>query len=216
MGQACMTLEFIGVGFGRTGTESLKKALEILGLGPCHHMYEVLSDSERYDHWLAVLEGRADPDWDMLLAGYRSSVDWPVALYWRELAALFPDAKLILTVRETDDWYASMEKTILKLMRDPDNNKMAKALADRVFGGAVEDRVDVIASYEAHNKAVSAHYGPERLLTCELGSGWAPLCRFLDCAVPQTPYPSANEAGSFLKRDEQLTASRLARPVGRH
>ncbi|MDG1117489.1 MAG: sulfotransferase [Flavimaricola sp.] len=205
-----MTLEFIGVGFGRTGTESLKNALEILGLGPCHHMYEVLSDSERYDHWLAVLEGRADPDWDMLLAGYRSSVDWPVAFYWRELATLFPDAKLILTVRKIDDWYASMEKTILKLMRDPDNNKMAKALADRVFGGAVEDRIDVIASYEAHNEAVSAHYGPERLLTYELGSGWAPLCRFLDCAVPEIPYPSANEAGNFLNRDEQLTASRIA------
>lgn len=203
-----MTLRIIGAGFGRTGTESMKQALEILGYGPCHHMYEVLADKDRYDRWLAVLEGRGVPDWRGLLEGYRASVDWPVALYWRELADLWPQAKILLTVRDADDWYASMDRTVLALMRDPDNNRMAKALADRVFGGAVWDKEGVVAAYRRNTEDVRAAFGPDRLLVYELGAGWRPLCDFLGCAVPDTPFPNANAAGSFHDRDRALDALR--------
>lgn len=207
-----MTLEIIGAGFGRTGTESMKRALEILGYGPCHHMYEVLERKGRYDTWLRILKGEAEPDWPRLLEGYRSSVDWPVAHYWRELAELYPEAKILLTVRDAESWYASMDKTILALIRDPENNRMAEALGARVFGAAADDRAHVIQTYEENNAAVRAAFGPERLLVFELGGGWEPLCAFLGCAVPEVPFPAGNEAGGFHARDEALTARRAVAP----
>ena len=178
-----MTIEIIGAGFGRTGTESMKRALETLGYGPCHHMYEVLKRWDRYDDWLRILKGEAEPDWPRLLEGYRSSVDWPVAYYWRELAELYPEAKILLTVRDAESWYASMDKTILTLIRDPENNAVVRAA-----------------------------FGPERLLVFELVGGWEPLCAFLGCAVPDVPFPAGNEAGGFHARDEALTARRVVAP----
>ena len=205
-----MALDVIGVGFGRTGTESMKEALELLGFGPCHHMYEVLSDKDRYDRWLAILQGRAEPDLPALLKGYRSTVDWPFALYWRELAALFPDAKGLLTVRPADQWYASMDRTILDLMRKPEDNKMADALAKRVFPSGVEDRAAVIQAYLDNSDAITSTIGADRLLVYELGSGWRPLCRFLGCPEPDRAFPRTNEAGGFLDRDRKLTGKRDA------
>ena len=110
-----MALSVIGAGFGRTGTESMKLALEALGLGPCHHMKEGLPNPEQISLWRAVARGEP-ADWDQIFEGYRSAVDWPAAHYWRELAAHYPDAKVVLTVRSPESWYASMENTILKVI----------------------------------------------------------------------------------------------------
>nr|WP_157431234.1 sulfotransferase family protein [Actinomadura hibisca] len=109
-------MQVIGAGLGRTGTGSLKAALERLGFAPCHHMFEVLADADRARSWTEVAEGRG-PDWDAVLGGYRACVDLPVAVYWRELARRYPDAKIILSVRDPERWYASARSTIFRLPR---------------------------------------------------------------------------------------------------
>jgi len=193
-----MGLSVIGAGFGRTGTESMKQALETLGYGPCYHMHEVLPHQDRVDTWRAAA-GDILPDWDITFAGYRSTVDWPGARYWRELSVHFPDAKILLTTRSPESWYESMQNTILKVIREStDPLSIATGfLARGVFGGNIDDRDHVIGVYERNIADVQAAFGNDRLLTYHLGDGWDPLCRFLDCPVPDTPYPHSNRPGEF-------------------
>jgi hypothetical protein len=106
-----MSLTVIGSGFGRTGTASLKCALEILGFGPCHHMEEVMENPEQVAHWQALVAGKP-VHWGDVFKGYRAQVDWPGAHVWRELAAVYPDAKIIHSVRPEDAWWKSFSATI--------------------------------------------------------------------------------------------------------
>ena len=110
-----MALEVIGPGFGRTGTNSLRRALEQLGFGPCHHMYEIDGHPELLPNWEALARGET-VNWDEVFAGYRAQVDWPGARFWRELCSYYPDAKVVLSVREPQSWYDSMEKTIVPFL----------------------------------------------------------------------------------------------------
>jgi hypothetical protein len=144
-----MALEVIGAGFGRTGTESMKQALEILGLGPCHHMKEVMSNPAQLALWRAAARGEL-PDWDEAFAGYCSAVDWPSAYFWREVSAHYPEAKVLLTVRSAESWYESMDRTILAVLRvSTDRNSIGlRLIARRVFGGRLDDRAHAIAVYE--------------------------------------------------------------------
>lgn len=107
-------LNVIGAGFGRTGTTSLKVALEHLGFGPCFHMYELLAKPELMDDWIRLADGETVP-WDQVFAGYSSTVDWPGTSYWRELVDAHPEAKVILTDRDADRWYESTYNTIYSL-----------------------------------------------------------------------------------------------------
>lgn len=204
-----MALEIIGAGFGRTGTESMKRALEFLGYAPCYHMYEVIPHKERYETWQGIYDGTIDPDWDAVFDGFKATVDWPAARYWRELADHFPKAKILLTYRDPESWYASMEKTILTFLRDPEKTEgMAPRLRRHVFDGDVHDKAHVISVYNRNVAAVQDAFGPERLLTYELGSGWEPLCRFLDLDIPAEPYPSGNESAQFHAKDQALANQR--------
>ncbi|OSQ51215.1 sulfotransferase family protein [Marivita geojedonensis] len=206
-----MALDIIGAGFGRTGTESMKRALEILGYGPCYHMYEVIPNKDRFEMWQGIYDGTVTPDWDAVFDGFRATVDWPAARYWRELAAHFPDTKILLTYRDAESWYASMEKTILTFLRDPEKTEgMAPRLRNTVFEGDVSDKDHVIAVYNRNVADVQSAFGPERLLTYQLGSGWEPLCRFLDVDIPEVPYPSGNESASFHQKDQELSKARKA------
>lgn len=196
-----MALQIIGAGFGRTGTDSMKTALGMLGVGPCYHMSEVIGNEDRKEAWRAVAAG-APADWDAIFDGYRSTVDWPAAFFWRELAAHYPDAKILLTVRPAERWYDSMEQTILALLRDrPDPATVGSALVrDRVFGGNVTDRDHIIATYRRNIEEVQAAFGPDRLLTYEVGEGWERLCAFLGRPVPEVPFPHANDSATFRQR----------------
>ena len=166
-----MALEIIGAGFGRTGTESMKRALERLGYGPCYHRYEVIPDKQRYETWQGIYDGTVTPDWDVVFDGFKATVDWPAARYWRELAAHFPQAKILLTYRDPESWYASMEKTILTFLRDPEKTDgMAPRLHRAVFGGNVQDKDHIIAVYERNISEVQKAIGPDRLLSYELGA----------------------------------------------
>ncbi|MBT8473965.1 MAG: sulfotransferase family protein [Alphaproteobacteria bacterium] len=195
-----MDLKVIGAGFGRTGTDSLRKALNILGMGPTHHMFEVISDPEQIRLWRARVRGE-DIGWDSLLAGFTSCVDWPTAHYWPELVALNPQAKVVLTWRTPESWYASYSKTILPLTQEPhDPDSLGRMLiGEQVFGGRGADPAHAMAVYDANVEAVKATVPADRLLVHELGDGWAPLCAHLGVPVPDIPYPRGNDSDEFEK-----------------
>jgi len=192
-----MALQVIGAGFGRTGTESLRQALNALGVGPCHHMHEVFADPHRIEAWHAIVRG-GPADWDAIFEGYGATVDWPAAHYWRELAAHYPDAKILLSVRDPEAWYASMQKTIAEIVRQGTlSTDMPADLVREVFDGEVDDRDHMIAVYERNTAEVQAACSPDRLLTYRLGDGWEPLAEFLGVPVPDIPYPHANTTADF-------------------
>ena len=203
-----MSLAVIGAGFGRTGTMSLKLALEQLGLGPCYHMIDVIQAPERVQHWARAAEGE-QMDWDAVFDGYRSAVDWPVCDYWRELAAYYPDAKIILTVRDPDSWYASTQNTIFGPAnaslseRDPGFARIIRAIAGRHFGGSLSDRDRLLQGFATHNERVRRSIPPERLLVFQVREGWTPLCRFLGLVVPEAPFPTANSTDEFRQKVAQ-------------
>lgn len=200
-----MTLSVIGAGFGRTGTESMKLALEQLGFGPCHHMHEVISHAGQQRLWRAIVAG-AEPNWHEVFAGYRAAVDWPSAFFWKELSEYYPDAKILLTLRSPESWYASMEKTIFKVLgASSDRDSVGlKLVGERVFGGCLDDRDHAISIFKKNTADVQAAFGSDRLLTYHIGDGWEPLCQFLHKPVPDTPYPRTNSAEDF-----QTTLARL-------
>ncbi|GIH97983.1 sulfotransferase family protein [Planobispora siamensis] len=208
-------LQVIGAGLGRTGTSSLKIALEHLGFAPCYHMFEVLGDIERMRQWTAVAQGAA-PDWEAIFHGYRACVDFPAAAYWRELADHYPEAKVILTLRDPDAWYESARKTIFRLPRVLRHPVLGPALRTvlpaqarltaftRMLSAVNQDRRDIVFDrasalkyYERHNAEVRASVPPERLLIYRVGQGWEPLCDFLGVPVPGTPFPRANDSSRF-------------------
>lgn len=201
-------LEIIGAGMGRTGTESLRKALMILGYDPCHHMYALREDAALVPPWHAIAHGGA-PDWDQLFQGFRAQVDWPGAAYWRELTAHFPNAKVVLSLRDADGWYNSLASTILPFIdakgrhAPPHRNQIAElteALFDRIFDGRVRDADHAKSVFIAHNEAVTAAIPTDRLLVYPVGSGWGPLCDFVSRPIPDQPFPSGNTARQFQER----------------
>jgi len=204
-----MPLQVIGAGFGRTGTMSLKAALEQLGLGPCYHMLELIQDPSRTRYWQAALDGEV-VDWEAVFAGFRSAVDWPTAHFWREIAAAFPDAKVILTLRDEDKWYKSISSTIFQVMNSPrdevEPERMAtramnrQLILDTVFGGNIDDRDAVLATYRRNIETARRDVPANRLLEFDVADGWAPLCRFLKLPVPDTPFPRSNSTEEFQQR----------------
>jgi hypothetical protein len=203
-----MSLSVIGAGLGRTGTLSLKLALEQLGLGPCYHMREVL-EHHLEDHlpmWTKAAAGEP-VDWSELFAGYRSAVDFPAAAFYRHVFEQFPSAKVILTVRDKDRWFESFSATIRRPLTEalPDNlaawgTMVRKAIIDRVFAGEVMDRAHVIECYERHNEEVKRTIPFDRLLVYEVSDGWEPLCEFLKVPVPDGPFPKVNTTDEFRER----------------
>lgn len=201
-----MGLRVIGAGFGRTGTNSLKLALEQLGFGPCHHMFELRSNRLQLDYWRAIAGGEA-PNWDKVFQDYAAQVDWPGARYWRELADHFPDAKVVLTTRSPEQWFESIQATIYPFMRDraghPTEDMRARGemayelIVRQVFGGRMDDREHAISVFRAHIAEVQRSIPEDRILTYQISEGWRPLCRFLDVPTPATPIPHENTRETF-------------------
>jgi hypothetical protein len=211
-----MALKVIGAGFGRTGTLSLKHALEQLGFAKCHHMYEVFASQEQGRMWKDIADG-GKPDWDRIFDGFQSSVDFPTCIFYRELAEKYPDAKVVLTVRSAESWYRSASETIipirklaprwLKTLRPHVGRFFGmheKLLWSGLFGGREDDPAHAKAVFEAHNAAVKATIPADRLLVYEVRQGWEPLCAFLGVPVPDTPFPNVNDAAEFKKRGRML------------
>jgi hypothetical protein len=197
-----MTIQVIGAGFGRTGTLSMKAALEQLGFAPCHHMTEVFGKADHAAGWAAAIRGEG-LDAELLLGDYEASVDFPSCAVWRQAAEQFPDAPVLLTVRPSEDWWRSFSATIgpgIKAFADGDEEfaAMMGAMLDVVFEGDTEDREHVIEVYERHNAAVIDEVPAERLIVYEVGSGWGPLCERLGVPVPDSPYPHTNTTEEFI------------------
>jgi hypothetical protein len=196
-----MALDVIGAGLGRTGTFSLKFALEYLGFGPCHHMAEVRANARsQLPKWLAAIDGGAD--WDWVFQGYRSAVDHPGCAFWRELVVRYPDAKVILTVRDPDAWFRSVSETIFSpqmraLFTD---GPLAKFMSVTVWGDfidRIDDRDYMTDYFRRWTDEVSATVPAERLLVFEAKHGWQPLCDFLGLPIPDVPYPRTNERNAM-------------------
>jgi hypothetical protein len=202
-----MPLKVIGAGLPRTGTLSLKLALEQLGFGPCHHMSEIFPHPEQATLWADKLSG-APLDWDDVLKGYNSATDAPSCFFYKELMARYPGAKVILSIRSAESWLRSAQATVMS-PQSPANRPeilpeafarmfqvMQKATADRIkFDGT--DPQGSIAAFERHNEEVRRVVPKERLLVFEASQGWEPLCRFLGVPVPETPYPHTNSTENF-------------------
>ena len=203
-----MGLQVIGAGFGRTGTLSLKVALEKLGFSKCHHMREVFLSRRQVEAWHALSQGR-QVEWDRVFEGFRASCDWPSSAYWERLVQHFPDSKVILTVRDEERWYKSVTETIYPIGTliptwltwiSPRVRQLRETVFETVwngvFDGRFEDKEHAIRVFRENSARVKRVVAPERLLIFEAKDGWEPLCSFLNVPVPETPYPHVNDTAT--------------------
>jgi hypothetical protein len=212
-------MRLIGAGLPRTGTLSQKVALEMLGLAPCYHMVNVLADLDLAQLWRQALEG--EPSWDELFGGFEATVDWPGSFFWRELLDVYPDAKVLLSVRDSEAWERSMRETIWGifygdvLIRDL---SYARSRVDPKWRGYIElmeemwrrsGLIDAGAdttsesmrnAMDDFNQEVQATVPAERLLVWSVSDGWEPLCEFLGLPIPNTPFPHLNDSREFVER----------------
>jgi hypothetical protein len=191
-----MTLRVIGAGCGRTGTASLKVALERLMDAPCYHMMEVFRHPEHVPLWHRAMLGD-EPDWNALFEGYAAAVDWPAAACWPELMHAFPDALVLLSLRDPERWWESANDTIFGVIgNDPDMPEdwkaMVMAMLDERFGADLKNRDSCIAAFNRHNAQVRASVPAERLLVWQSADGWEPICKALGVPVPDEPFPRTN------------------------
>jgi len=190
-----MALKIIGAGFGRTGTMSLKLALEELGFDPCHHMAEVFLNPQSMPDWIRAADGHAD--WNKIYQGYAASVDFPGCSFWRELSEFYPQAKVILSVRDPEKWFESTQATIFSeaSMQRLTSTPM-KEFFDKVVWKSlppdIHDKEAMINTFNRHNAEVQRAIPKNRLLVFEASEGWAPLCAFLEVATPTKPFPRLN------------------------
>ncbi|MEN2283648.1 sulfotransferase family protein [Algoriphagus sp. SE2] len=199
-----MSLKIIGVGVGRTGTYSLRMALNQLGFGPCHHMEEVLKNMDvQVPLWLEASKG--NPDWNAIYDGFNSTVDWPTAAFFRELIKEYPTAKFILTERSPESWADSFGSTIYKLLQGKDKApekiqewlKMGTEVISNTGFPEGLDRDGLMKGFIAHGKAVRETIPADQLLIFQVKDGWEPLCKFLDVPVPNEEFPRSNNREEF-------------------
>ena len=211
-----MSLKIIGAGFPRTGTLSLKAALEQLGYGKCHHMFDVMLSARQVDLWAGVMNGEP-ADWDAIFKGYEACVDFPSSLYFRELAEAYPDAKVVLTVRPTAEWYSSMKETLYRVETSvprwlqwcfPRIGKLTDMAERLIWSGLFDGKFDnehyARAEFDRHVDDVKAAIPKDRLLVMEVKDGWAPLCVFLGVPEPDPPFPRVNDKGQFVRMTRTL------------
>lgn len=230
--------QVIVAGMPRTGTESIKRALEILygNNARAYHMTEVLNRPQHLEIWSDLAFNRRQVDqliWKQLLYGYIATTDLPCAFYFQELAEAFPDAKVVLTLREESEWFESYCRLVMAIHRFrswrflPPLNRFfpyATKLSQLIFGDHAFDqsgpvREVIIDAYRRHNEQVRKSIAPHRLLEFNVQQGWQPLCEFLEFDVPQSDFPRLNAGTSgpseiMAKAVRQLSLRRILSTVG--
>jgi len=209
-----MPIEIIGAGWGRTGTFSLMIALDELGF-PAYHMIRCMEKQQHF-FWNDLADGKK-VDWNTITKDYKATTDWPACSFYKELLQEFPNAKVILTVRDPQKWYDSAMATIFtmgdKVDRFPYNilfslhGRMRRQMAmigKVIFQGdlkgvPVKNREAIIALYEEHVREVKKTVPAHQLLLFDVTDGWEPLCQFLGVPVPSKPFPRVNDTASFQK-----------------
>lgn len=205
-----MALKVIGAGFGRTGTMSLKAALEQLGFDPCYHMVECFPKGPgHWSKWTEAVNG--NPDWDAIFEGFQATVDFPACTSYRALAEYYPEAKVVLTVREPEAWYQSTQDTIfarpwIEWLETSEASAYMAGTINNYFGNRMHDQAHLIECFNRHVEEVTAAIEPERLLVYGVGQGWEPLCEFLDVPVPETAFPRVNDTAAT----QDITAAIMA------
>ncbi|MFF0411686.1 sulfotransferase family protein [Kitasatospora sp. NPDC004745] len=219
-------LKLINAGLGRTGTTSLQVALDRLGLGPCFHMFDIVGDETRLKEWEKVVCDGAEADWAALFEGRTSAVDGPCAVYYRQISEAFPEAKVILTVRDAEGWYRSTHDTLFQfVLRSAENPPEPGSHQDRllrvtstmvwdgIFGGRFTDKDHAIEAYHRHNEEVVRALGADNVLVYDVKQGWEPLCAFLGVEVPEEDFPHANDSAAMRQRIAQAAGAGPA-PTG--
>ena len=229
-------MKIIGAGFGRTGTMSLKAALEELGFGPCYHMAEVFEHPEHADFWEAAWRGEPTADWEGVLGDYEATVDWPACTFYEELLERHPDAKVLLSVRDPERWYESVRDTIYELTRLSTRSLFSRVslaflpllrfgtftirpwqIAEEIvlqgtFGGKFEDKPHAIGVFNRHTEEVRRRVPKERLLVYDVKEGWGPLCEFLGVEAPDKPFPRLNDAAELRRMKVAVRTLSVAMP----
>ena len=206
-------LQIIGAGFGRTGTISLREALHELGFGPCYHMIEVLKHREHIDFWSKAGNAPEQVDFNEVFADYRSTLDFPACSFYKEIYKQNPNAKVILTVRDFDNWYTSAMNTIYpgchmvwgpaKWILSQKHMQMThETIWDYIFEGRFTDKEFVRKKFNEHIEDVKATIPNDKLLVYSVKEGWKPLCEFLEVPVPNIPFPHLNNTQDFKQRLE--------------
>ncbi len=229
-------LKVIGAGFGRTGTLSVKMALEELGVGPCYHMTEVFQHPEHFSQWEAATRGEAI-DWHKLLKGYQATVDWPACSFYKQLMEVYPDAKVLLTVRDPEKWHESVISTIYQSRRAvrstsafsptfiimgllfPFMHHAPQLTDDLIWKGTFHDRFEdkeyATAIFKQHIEEVKRHVPPEKLLIFDVKEGWKPLCDFLGVEIPKDkPFPHVNDRANFVGNAFRRRRARISTASG--
>ena len=195
-------MRVIGAGLGRTGTNSLKIALERLLDGPCYHMFELFQRPQDVTTWQAAV--RDEPvDWTAFMRGWSACVDWPAAPFFDRLAHAFPDALVLLSVRDPADWFQSASQTIFDLMRKaPRENQnpiqqLVESQLERWMTSDIENEAEMIAAFERHSNRVRTLIPKDRLIEWMPGDGWGPICAGLEIPIPSQPFPHANAGADF-------------------
>ena len=210
-------LRLINTGLGRTGTTSLKVALERLGFGPCYHMFDIVGNEQRLGQWEKIVCDAQRPDWDVVFDGYTSAVDGPCAIYYRQIVEAFPEAKVMLTVRDAERWYQSTYDTLYQFslnggggpsgthsMRSRVHRLTSTMVWNGLFGGRFSEKDYAIEAFRSHNQEVIDAVGPENLLVYDVKDGWEPLCAFLGVDVPSEDFPRVNDTESMRERIRQM------------
>ncbi|MFJ4691889.1 sulfotransferase family protein [Streptomyces sp. NPDC088766] len=212
-------LKLINAGLGRTGTTSLQEALEQLGYGPCYHMFDIVGDEKRLEQWERIICDGLQPDWDAVFDGYTSAVDGPPSFYYDQITKAFPDAKVVLTVRDADSWYESTYNTLYQfVLKNKDNPppqgsrqarvyRMTSVMTwDGLFEGRFADKDRAIEVYHRRNQEIIDAVPADNLLVYDVKQGWEPLCAFLGADVPAAAFPHANTTANMRERMQQMAA----------
>jgi hypothetical protein len=164
-------------------------------------MVEMFGNESQIAGWTDAIEGRP-VDWQALLAEYVALVDWPGGAFWPELHAAFPDALVLLSVRDPEAWYKSASNTIFLAMDNlPPEMKgwmdsVKQLLHDR-FSDDLQNPTAMMEAFERHNAAVRAGVPASQLLEWRPGDGWEPICERLGLPVPSEPFPVTNTTDEF-------------------
>ncbi len=205
----------------------MQQALDQLGLGPTYHMNDVFRETSHLQRWLDYAD-HGTADWDALFSGYRSAVDFPAACAWKELYQAYPDAKVVLTVRDPEAWWASITDVLYPRTRTMFPTWLRRVvpftqgwldMTDRlvwagIFDGRILDKEYAMATFDEHIEAVRAACDPERLLVFDVSQGWEPLCAFLGVPVPSGPFPNANDRNALRRRFEAIRWGTRLAPIG--
>jgi hypothetical protein len=201
-----MALRVVGAGLGRSGTHSLKLALEQLLGGTCYHMSELFHRDDDTAVWAAATRGE-DVDWASFLRDFTATVDWPACAFWDGIAAAAPEAVVLLSMRESPEaWWASFERTIAQALQRPvppedkawaSRRETVLAMIETTFTPDWSDRDAALAAYDRHNEAVRAAVPASRRVEWRPGDGWEPICAALGLEIPAEPFPHTNTAAEF-------------------